>query len=346
MMTSGDAQLWTRHQDNQQTPRRTNAEPVSVFDPLHARIDDKRNKQHIYVRGYQGYETKDQKGLQRLCVTLRSCVELSTTPSLGHSGRASPTLSVSSDSSSHSTSWEELVELNEEKKKLATRMRPLTGEEEEAVRQILSTGRNEVVVDHFNIEMTTALIQCLKEQTWLNGDVVNFYMELLGARNPKCHFFNSFFYTKLSLGGVYTYKNVHRWSQKANIKIIELDKVFAPIHVGGNHWCMSCINFKKKRFEYYDSLGGQNVACLEYLRQYVQDEARLHSGVEEYDFNGWEVYTPKDIPRQLNEYDCGVFACKFADYLSDNLPLKFTQEDMPYFRRRMVVEIKNKCILT
>lgn len=45
-----------------------------------------------------------------------------------------------------------------------------------------------------------------------------------------------------------------RWSKRAKVKILELHKVFVPVHVHGNHWCLAVINLEDKRFEYYDSL--------------------------------------------------------------------------------------------
>ena len=47
----------------------------------------------------------------------------------------------------------------------------------------------------------------------------------------------------------------------------------------------------------------------------------------------------------MNGSDCGMFACKFAEYLSRDAALSFTQEHMPYFRRRMVYEIVTKTLL-
>ncbi len=45
----------------------------------------------------------------------------------------------------------------------------------------------------------------------------------------------------------------------------------------------------------------------------------------------------------INSFDCGVFTCKMADYLAEGRsPLAFTQDDMPYFRRRLALEIKIK----
>ena len=48
---------------------------------------------------------------------------------------------------------------------------------------------------------------------------------------------------------------------------------------------------------------------------------------------------PQGIPRQENGYDCGVFACMYAEFLSRNCGLVFSQRQMPYLRRRMTCEI-------
>ena len=97
-----------------------------------------------------------------------------------------------------------------------------------------------------------------------------------------------------------------------------------------------------------------------------------------FDTSNFQSVIVKDIPQQMNGSDCGMFTCKvinfskivrknranlgarrayqitttnrathlffqFAEYLSRNVPITFSQEDMPYFRRRMIYEIvKNK----
>jgi sentrin-specific protease 1 len=44
--------------------------------------------------------------------------------------------------------------------------------------------------------------------------------------------------------------------------IFALDKIIVPVHLG-THWCLAVINMRKKRVEYYDSLGGTNSFCRE-----------------------------------------------------------------------------------
>jgi sentrin-specific protease 1 len=43
------------------------------------------------------------------------------------------------------------------------------------------------------------------------------------------------------------------------------------------------------------------------------------------DTSNLEKVNVKDIPKQMNGSDCGMFACKFAEYLSRNAAISFTQ---------------------
>jgi len=151
---------------------------------------------------------------------------------------------------------------------------------------------------------------------------------------PKCHFFNSFFYPLLQKG----YSRVAKWTKK--VDIFSMDKVILPIHLG-NHWCLAVINFQDKRFEYYDSLGGDNPQCLQLLRQYLQNEHKSKKN-KDFELSDWEEYCPKSIPTQRNGYDCGLFMCRYAECVSRRKEFNFEQRNMPYFRKRMVLDILNK----
>ena len=48
----------------------------------------------------------------------------------------------------------------------------------------------------------------------------------------------------------------------------------------------------------------------------------------------------QDLPQQENGYDCGVFTCQFLKALSRGQErFAFTQRNMPYLRKRMILEI-------
>lgn len=222
----------------------------------------------------------------------------------------------------------------------------------QAAREELKRGGNELRFEAFNVEIRQKDLALLSPRQWLNDEIVNVFFELIEARakrkdpgkpNLKIMILTSYFTVKFDRG--YSYSSVRNWSKKRGFKLIEMDKVLIPIHVSGNHWCLAVINFIKKRFEYYDSMGGRNDTILGHLRNYVKDEAKLHSGQADYDMSEWVNYTPQDIPAQHNGYDCGVFACTYADYLSEDLPFTFTQEHIPNFRLKMVNDILSQKLL-
>ncbi|CAM9190036.1 unnamed protein product [Ectocarpus sp. 12 AP-2014] len=51
--------------------------------------------------------------------------------------------------------------------------------------------------------------------------------------------------------------------------------------------------------------------------------------------------SPKRVPRQLNGYDCGPFVCILAAFMSNDVKIDFTQEDLPKMRNRIAWSILN-----
>jgi sentrin-specific protease 1 len=80
------------------------------------------------------------------------------------------------------------------------------------------------------------------------------------------------------------------------------------------------------------------------MRNYIVDEYRDKKGDTLY-IDEWKNYAPNDIPRQENGYDCGMFVCKFADFRSSDVPVRFSQTDLPYFRKRMLHEISSGYVI-
>ena len=203
---------------------------------------------------------------------------------------------------------------------------------------------DEVLVEGFGLRITRKDIHTLADLNWLNDEVINFYMNLLIARSanddkyPKIHAMNTFFYPKLVSGG---HSSLRRWTRK--IDIFAQDLIVVPIHLG-IHWCMSIIDFRDKSIRYYDSMGGNNSKCLSALRQYLEDES-LDKKKQSYNTSNWKLECAKNIPQQMNGSDCGVFSCMFAEYICANKKITFTQQDMPYFRNKMIYEILKSKLL-
>eukprot|EP00952_Eustigmatos_sp_NYUAD-ZCMA_P002495 10957-Eustigmatos_ZCMA.PRE.1 len=59
--------------------------------------------------------------------------------------------------------------------------------------------------------------------------------------HKPCHFFNSFFMSKVAEEGRgYNYASVRRWAK--NFDIFTYDKIFAPVNINNMHWCLAVIH--------------------------------------------------------------------------------------------------------
>jgi len=115
--------------------------------------------------------------------------------------------------------------------------------------------------------------------------------------------------------------------------------MFIPINLIA-HWCLVCVNFIEKTVIYYDSLRLNNSQCLNNIFDYLKQEYENKKN-EKLDCSGWKIMNAEDCPLQKNGYDCGVFTCINAEYLSRDAKLDFVQADMPMFRKRICYEILN-----
>lgn len=200
----------------------------------------------------------------------------------------------------------------------------------------------QVLTSGFKIDITVRDLQSLKDREWLNDNVIDFYLSLVTQRSEGKDFaFSTHFYTTLE--GPRGYSGVERWAKKKKIDVTKLDRLFVPINRQNTHWCLAVVNNKDRRFEFYDSMGGNGRPALELVREYmVLESERLYPGKKshyEQLYDTYEVLDKISGPRQENGYDCGVFTLKTAEVLARDKTLNFSQKDMPVLRRRMAYEI-------
>lgn len=216
-------------------------------------------------------------------------------------------------------------------------------------------------MNKFNMQITRQDLFTLVGESWLNDEVINFYMNLLIERSelgqsmglPKVYAMNTFFIPRLLQAG---HSGVKRWTKKVNslnrfiiqvltcfiflfqVDIFSYDLIPVPVHVGQVHWCMAIIHMREKTIKYYDSMGNTNPRVLEALEQYLKDES-LDKRKTPFDTTGWKNECVKDCPRQMNGSDCGVFSCMTAEFFSRGSPITFSQQHMQHFRNKMILEI-------
>jgi sentrin-specific protease 1 len=209
------------------------------------------------------------------------------------------------------------------------------------IMEALSRHDDDVIITKFGIDFCTRDLVTLRSPRWLNDEVINFYMQMImerslleQANSPSVHVFSSFFYPKLRDRG---YDLVRTSTRRVTPSVLKKDLILLPIHLG-MHWCMAAIDFRSRTILYYDSLHGSNKQCLSVLRDWIANESKDKLKYD-FDFTGWTLSCPKDIPAQQNGYDCGVFALVFAEHLSRDSPFNFSQSNMLYWRDRISYEI-------
>ena len=230
---------------------------------------------------------------------------------------------------------------------------PLTRDQLDLVAEAVAPGPSTQVVASGTftgqgmLEVTRKDVGTMAPGEWLNDEMVNFTIGTMadremarrGGRQPKVHFFNTFFVKKLCDGDEgYNYNAVRRWTTKKKLgyDLLECEKLVIPVHQG-IHWVLAVVDLAAKKIVFYDSLLGGDKGLTEHLKRWVRDEYQNKREVA-VDTSGWTAETPKNIPRQMNGCDCGVFMLKYADYVAVGAPFAFSQEHMGYFRRRIIAD--------
>ncbi|KAH8421262.1 hypothetical protein KR009_007638 [Drosophila setifemur] len=198
----------------------------------------------------------------------------------------------------------------------------------------------QVLVSKFNLNISRNDIRTLLSGNWLNDEVINFYMNMLTDRSerragelPSVYAMNTFFVPRLLQNG---HGGVKRWTRK--VDLFSKDIIPVPVHCNGVHWCMAIIHMRDRTIRYYDSMGKPNQEVLDALEAYLQSES-LDKRKQPFDTSGFQIHSVPNVPQQTNGSDCGVFSCMFAEYVTRDQPLSFSQEQMDYFRKKMALEI-------
>jgi len=91
-------------------------------------------------------------------------------------------------------------------------------------------------------------------------------------------------------------------------------------------------------------MNGSGQKYLNALKHYMKDEANRQLGLgynSKFVESEWETYSnPIELtPQQHNGVDCGAFTTMFADFITDDLPLRFEQSSLPLLRRKICAAV-------
>ncbi|XP_072539726.1 sentrin-specific protease 2 [Salminus brasiliensis] len=205
---------------------------------------------------------------------------------------------------------------------------------------------NLVLSSAFKLRITQRDLATLQEGSWLNDEVINFYLNLVMARSEqnagslKVYCFSTFFFPKLHGGG---HAAVRRWTKAVELFLYDL--ILIPLHLGV-HWSLVAVDFRTKSVRSYDSMGQRHDDICNLILMYLKEEYMVKKGKDLEELK-WTVSSLRatEIPQQRNGSDCGVFVCKYADYIARGWPFTFRQCHMPYFRKAMIWEILKQRLL-
>jgi len=187
--------------------------------------------------------------------------------------------------------------------------------------------------------VTRRKIRCLKNGEWLNDEVINFMMET--CKSEDVFVFNSFLYSILMQNDVYDYKRVRRWTKRRKIDVFKFNKLLIPINLPG-HWSLIVIDMTRKAFIYLDSMnkhGTSGLDVIQNLKRWLEDESMDKRKIKLEDIENWDVQIRTDVPQQNNNYDCGMYATKFAQFVSEGKDPDFDADEIPRFRAEYVLKI-------
>ena len=188
-----------------------------------------------------------------------------------------------------------------------------------------------IIIDKFRVSFKHSDLLRLKPETWLNDEIINFYMKLCEERENASSgsrhniFMNTFFYSMLvDHGKGFNYANVKRWYK--GVDVFSCRHILIPINME-QHWSLVHVSFPTNEIQYLDSMvgnkNGKNIMAN--IHKWLKMESMHKNGGDDS-----RVFTEMIVPcpQQTNCYDCGVFVLSFADLLSNNLPLDMMSQSL------------------
>ena len=203
---------------------------------------------------------------------------------------------------------------------------------------------NEIITAVHGIYLKRKVIRCLEPETWLNCETLDAYFLLLDARAKKfgqnvmilpTHFYNSTSEPK------YSFANGLQYFHERNP--LECDQVLIPMNQSGEHWVMMVVNIKKKLLQFFDPLAQLNSKKKEqqHIRRYFEELAR-QSNMGALNIPLWKDVDMDEFPKQLDNYNCGVYIIMYIEYLTgldQEKSLNIDPTRLPWVEEQLVLDL-------
>lgn len=127
----------------------------------------------------------------------------------------------------------------------------------------------------------------------------------------------------------------------------DIDFVYCPINYRA-HWFLVVIDLNRGVLVLYDSM--PSYISLKDVTEFLEPLAhtmpslltycRLKNHKPDLNEQPWKIVRSSRSDRQQNSLDCGIFACKFFEYLATGAPrTDFVQKRMTEFRRQYACQL-------
>ncbi|XP_010473210.1 PREDICTED: ubiquitin-like-specific protease 1D [Camelina sativa] len=206
-------------------------------------------------------------------------------------------------------------------------------------------------------------LECLAPREFLTSPVMNFYIRFLQQQisssnqiSADCHFFNTYFYKKLS--DAVTYKGndkaaffvkFRRWWK--GIDLFRKAYIFIPIHED-LHWSLVIVCIPDKKDEtgitilHLDSLGlHSRRSIVENVKRFLKDEwhyLNQDGNLSDLPISEkvWKNLPRRiseadiQVPQQKNDFDCGPFVLFFIKRFIEEAPQRLERKDLGMFDKK------------
>ncbi|XP_038681727.1 probable ubiquitin-like-specific protease 2A isoform X2 [Tripterygium wilfordii] len=207
-------------------------------------------------------------------------------------------------------------------------------------------------------------IELLQPQTFINDTIIDFYIHYLKSNieqkeQPRFHFFNSFFFRKLSgldkdpssaCEGKEAFERVCKWTEKVNL--FEKDYVFIPVNYS-LHWSLIVICHPGEGANLKDDENGKStkLPCILHMDSIRGSHRCLKSLVQSYLCEEWKArhkemdddgfsrflhlpFVSPELPQQKNSFDCGLFLLHYVElFLQQALNFSSITEIVKYLNK-------------
>ena len=225
---------------------------------------------------------------------------------------------------------------------------PLSATDQSLANRLLSSDEAALaaVIDSMRTKVSMYAIVSLQHGEWVTDEVINAYMALIQAEFKHVFIFNTFFWRTLNSGrNSFNFEGVRSWTRRRSINIFaDYSVILYPVNINEVHWVVAAVDLRDFTVSVFDSCFREfrdfhpHVASI--LNRYlVREYSEVYSNRNASQFPSlrWVPCSPA-LPQQLNNNDCGVFACLFSVFLAAGQIPDFAQpHEVRDMRQRIAV---------